>query len=207
LWANSISLGRPTICTYEPETKSGGDDRAGVARARRQPRDAGHRAIRWRVTGRLPTRAPGCTERWSHGPVEGQVNRLKTITRQMYGRVMRPAPRQRFAQRGALHLQQIGLPQSSTESPPRIFSAGPLPARLVRANDHERQHRDRRGDHREALADYAGYHRDGRPDDPRSAGKHQPVSLAVRPEVPVHSPPCTTTQGLSANIRRWGNWA
>jgi transposase len=26
------------------------------------------------------------TERWSKGPVEGQVNRLKTIKRQMYGR-------------------------------------------------------------------------------------------------------------------------
>jgi hypothetical protein len=25
------------------------------------------------------------TERWSNGPVEGQVNRLKTIQRQMYG--------------------------------------------------------------------------------------------------------------------------
>ena len=26
------------------------------------------------------------TERWSNGPVEGQVNRLKTVKRQMYGR-------------------------------------------------------------------------------------------------------------------------
>lgn len=26
------------------------------------------------------------TEKWSNGPVEGQVNRLKTIKRQMYGR-------------------------------------------------------------------------------------------------------------------------
>jgi len=26
------------------------------------------------------------TERWSNGPVEGHVNRLKTIKRQMYGR-------------------------------------------------------------------------------------------------------------------------
>ena len=26
------------------------------------------------------------TEQWSNGPVEGQVNRLKTIKRQMYGR-------------------------------------------------------------------------------------------------------------------------
>jgi hypothetical protein len=26
------------------------------------------------------------TERWSNGPVEGQVNRLKTLKRQMYGR-------------------------------------------------------------------------------------------------------------------------
>lgn len=25
------------------------------------------------------------TDRWSNGPVEGQVNRLKTIKRQMYG--------------------------------------------------------------------------------------------------------------------------
>ena len=26
------------------------------------------------------------TEKWSNGPVEGAVNRLKTIKRQMYGR-------------------------------------------------------------------------------------------------------------------------
>jgi transposase len=26
------------------------------------------------------------TERWSNGPVEGQVNRLKMLKRQMYGR-------------------------------------------------------------------------------------------------------------------------
>lgn len=26
------------------------------------------------------------TERWSNGPVEGQVNRLKALKRQMYGR-------------------------------------------------------------------------------------------------------------------------
>jgi transposase len=26
------------------------------------------------------------TERWSNGPVEGQVNRLKTLKRQIYGR-------------------------------------------------------------------------------------------------------------------------
>jgi transposase len=26
------------------------------------------------------------TDRWSNGPVEGHVNRLKTIKRQMYGR-------------------------------------------------------------------------------------------------------------------------
>ena len=26
------------------------------------------------------------TERWSNGPVEGHVNRLKTLKRQMYGR-------------------------------------------------------------------------------------------------------------------------
>jgi transposase len=30
--------------------------------------------------------AAGMTESWSNGPVEGQVNRLKTIKRQMYGR-------------------------------------------------------------------------------------------------------------------------
>jgi transposase len=30
--------------------------------------------------------AAALTERWSNGPVEGQVNRLKTIKRQMYGR-------------------------------------------------------------------------------------------------------------------------
>jgi transposase len=26
------------------------------------------------------------TERWSNGPVEGQINRLKALKRQMYGR-------------------------------------------------------------------------------------------------------------------------
>ena len=30
--------------------------------------------------------AAGLGTRWSNGPVEGQVNRLKTIKRQMYGR-------------------------------------------------------------------------------------------------------------------------
>jgi transposase len=30
--------------------------------------------------------AAAMTERWSNGPVEGRVNRLKTIKRQMYGR-------------------------------------------------------------------------------------------------------------------------
>ena len=28
----------------------------------------------------------GVTTRWSNGPVEGHVNRLKAVTRQMYGR-------------------------------------------------------------------------------------------------------------------------
>jgi transposase len=28
----------------------------------------------------------GVTQRWSNGPVEGHVNRLKTVKRQMYGR-------------------------------------------------------------------------------------------------------------------------
>ncbi|MEU2665957.1 hypothetical protein [Micromonospora sp. NPDC007220] len=28
----------------------------------------------------------GLTQPWSSGPVEGQVNRIKTIKRQMYGR-------------------------------------------------------------------------------------------------------------------------
>jgi transposase len=30
--------------------------------------------------------ALGLTQRWSNGPVEGQVNRLKCLKRQMYGR-------------------------------------------------------------------------------------------------------------------------
>lgn len=30
--------------------------------------------------------AAGLTTKWSNGPVEGQVNRLKTIKRSMYGR-------------------------------------------------------------------------------------------------------------------------
>jgi len=40
---------------------------------------AGLRQDEVAVTGAL-------TEAWSNGPVEGQVNRLKTIKRQMYGR-------------------------------------------------------------------------------------------------------------------------
>jgi transposase len=36
------------------------------------------------------------TEKWSNGPVEGQVNRLKTIKRQMYGRAGVELLRARF---------------------------------------------------------------------------------------------------------------
>jgi hypothetical protein len=36
------------------------------------------------------------TDRWSNGPVEGQVNRLKTIKRPMYGRAGVELPRARL---------------------------------------------------------------------------------------------------------------
>ena len=36
------------------------------------------------------------TDRWSNGPVEGQVNRLKTLKRQMYGRAGAELPRARL---------------------------------------------------------------------------------------------------------------
>jgi transposase len=39
--------------------------------------------------------AAALTERWSNGPVEGHVNRLKTIKRQMYGRAGFPSLRAR----------------------------------------------------------------------------------------------------------------
>lgn len=34
----------------------------------------------------LPAVEAAIVEKWSNGPVEGQVNRLKTLKRQMYGR-------------------------------------------------------------------------------------------------------------------------
>ena len=39
-----------------------------------------------RLQGDILAVEAAVTERWSNGPVEGQVNRLKTIKRQMYGR-------------------------------------------------------------------------------------------------------------------------
>lgn len=44
--------------------------------------------------------AAALTGRWSNGPVEGQVNRLKTIKRQMYGRAGLPLLRARVRQAG-----------------------------------------------------------------------------------------------------------
>jgi len=38
------------------------------------------------VAGDILAVEAAVTEPWSNGPVEGQVNRLKTIKRQMYGR-------------------------------------------------------------------------------------------------------------------------
>jgi len=37
-------------------------------------------------------------EQWSNGPVEGQVNRLKLLKRQMYGRASFPLLRARVLQ-------------------------------------------------------------------------------------------------------------
>ena len=39
-----------------------------------------------RLQGDILAVEAAITEPWSNGPVEGQVNRLKTIKRQMYGR-------------------------------------------------------------------------------------------------------------------------
>jgi len=39
-----------------------------------------------RLQGDILAVEAAVTEPWSNGPVEGQVNRLKTIKRQMYGR-------------------------------------------------------------------------------------------------------------------------
>jgi transposase len=51
------------------------------------------------ATGLLPDKAAiqaGLTEEWSNGQTEGQVNRLKTLKRQMYGRAGFDLLRQRF---------------------------------------------------------------------------------------------------------------
>ena len=40
------------------------------------------------------------TEPWSNGPVEGHVNRLKTIKRSVYGRAGMPLPRARVKRKG-----------------------------------------------------------------------------------------------------------
>ncbi|WP_370517077.1 transposase [Micromonospora sp. HM134] len=48
-------------------------------------RHAGYPGIRGFAGGRDAVVA-GLTQPWSSGPVEGQVNRIKTIKRQMYGR-------------------------------------------------------------------------------------------------------------------------
>jgi len=42
----------------------------------------------------------GLTEEWSNGQTEGQINRLKTLKRQMYGRAQFDLLRQRFLAHG-----------------------------------------------------------------------------------------------------------
>ncbi|WP_405097919.1 ISL3 family transposase [Micromonospora sp. NBC_01412] len=52
-------------------------------------RHAGHPELRGFATGLINDRdavAAGLTQPWSSGPVEGHINRIKTIKRQMYGR-------------------------------------------------------------------------------------------------------------------------
>jgi transposase len=51
-----------------------------------------------RVLGRdLDAVKQAITSRWSNGPVEGHINRLKMIKRQMYGRGLRTAEGSRAA--------------------------------------------------------------------------------------------------------------
>ena len=38
------------------------------------------------MTGKMGMRPAGVTLPWSNGPVEGHINRLKMLKRQMYGR-------------------------------------------------------------------------------------------------------------------------
>jgi transposase len=47
-----------------------------------------HALVRFVRTLKQDLRAaqPAVTERWSNGSVEGHINRLKTLKRQMYGR-------------------------------------------------------------------------------------------------------------------------
>jgi transposase len=47
------------------------------------------------LEGDLAAVTCGLTTRWSSGPVEGRVNHIKTIKRQMYGRAGLPLLRKR----------------------------------------------------------------------------------------------------------------
>ncbi|MEU2665955.1 transposase [Micromonospora sp. NPDC007220] len=52
-------------------------------------RNAGYPELRGFAAGLISDRdavVAGLTQPWSSGPVEGHVNRIKTIKRQMYGR-------------------------------------------------------------------------------------------------------------------------
>ncbi len=47
----------------------------------------------------LPAVRAGLTERWSNGPVEGFINKLKLVKRQMYGRASFGLLRRRVLER------------------------------------------------------------------------------------------------------------
>ncbi|XTZ17018.1 transposase [Micromonospora echinospora] len=61
-------------------------------------RNAGYPELRGFAAGLASDRdavVAGLTQLWSSGPVEGHVNRIMTIKRQMYGREPRPPPQTR----------------------------------------------------------------------------------------------------------------
>ena len=68
------------------------------------------------------------TERWSNGPVEGQVNRLKTLRRQMYGRAGVELLRARLLphrDRRAVAQHELGGGFRVSSSPLHVRGQGP----------------------------------------------------------------------------------
>ncbi|WP_256370851.1 transposase [Micromonospora sp. KC721] len=74
-----------TSITPQAQTRKSTHSHAWIDRARH----AGYAELRGFAAGLASDRdavVAGLAQLWSSGPVEGQVNRIKTIKRQMYGR-------------------------------------------------------------------------------------------------------------------------